>query len=72
MKGRPGLRQVASTLLKVFVQRFMKVDVMDPQARDFDPIYAEATFLDPRHKILRPAAQLQAAMCGLLREVCPV
>ena len=50
----------------------MKVDVMDPQARDFDPIYAEATFLDPRHKILRPAAQLQAAMCGVLREVCLV
>ena len=69
MKGRPGLRQVASTLLKVFVQRFMKVDVMDPQARDFDPTYAEATFLDPRHKILLSAAQLQAAMCGVLCEV---
>jgi len=72
MKGRPGLRQGASTLLKALVQRFMKVNIMDPQARDFDPIYAEATFLDPRHKILLSTAQLQAAMCGVLREVCLV
>ena len=68
MKDRPGLRQVASTLLKALVQRFMKI--MDPQACDFDPIYAEATFLDPRYKILLSTAQLQAAMCGVLREVC--
>ena len=70
MKDRPGLRQVVSILLKALVQQFMKIT--NPQACDFDPIYAEATFLDPRHKILLSAAQLQAAMCGLLREVCIV
>ena len=60
MKDRPGLRQVVSILLKALVQQFMKIT--NPQACDFDPIYAEATFLDPRYK--------QAATCGVLHQVC--
>lgn len=61
------MRVVAATLLQELENRFEKV--LQPSSVSFDPIYLEATLLDPKYKILLSPEQLEAAKAQILREV---
>ena len=67
MKEKPGLRAIASTLLRELTRRFQKV--LDPQTPACDPVYIKGTFLDPRYRILLSSTQVAAAKSDILHEV---
>ena len=65
MKEKPGLREIASILHRELNRRFESI--LDPQAPVFDPLYVNATFLDPSYRIVLTSAQDEAAKCDILR-----
>ena len=72
MKEKPGIRQIATTLQRELLSRFDKV--LNPSCALFDPVYVEATLLDPRYRIVLTPDQLEAAKVQLLQDVsfyCP-
>ena len=66
MKDKPGVRVIACKLQQELTSRFEKV--LNPSSGSFDPIYVEATLLDPKYKILRNRHQ-EAAKAQLLLDV---
>lgn len=56
MKDKPGIKHVVTVLQQELSDRFDKA--LHPSCALFEPIYVEATFLDPRYKIVLSASQL--------------
>lgn len=67
MKEKPGMRQIATVLQQELSNRFDKV--LNPSCALFDPVYVQATLLDPRFKIVLTPDQLEAAKVQLLHDV---
>ena len=67
MKEKPGVRTLATVLQQELMRRFEKV--LSPGCASFEPVYVEATLLDPRFKIVLNYEQLEAAKLQLLRDV---
>lgn len=67
MKDKPGVRVIACKLQQELTSRFEKV--LNPSSGSFDPIYIEATLLDPKYKILLNRHQEEAAKAQLLLDV---
>ena len=67
MREKVGVRVVATVLQKELERRFEKV--LQPSSASFDPIYLEATLLDPKYKIVLTHEQLEAVKGQVLRDV---
>ena len=67
MKEKPGIRQISTVLQRELSSRFEKV--LQPSCYSFEPVYVEATLLDPRFKIVRTPDQFEAAKLQLLHDV---
>ena len=67
MKEKPGVRTLATVLQQELSHRFEKI--LSPTCASFEPVYVEATLLDPRFKIVLNDEQLEAAKLQLLRDV---
>ena len=67
MKEKAGLRLIASILQQELMDCYAKF--FQPKSTSFDPIYLEATLLNPKYKILLDCEQLAAAKARLLQEV---
>ena len=67
MKEKPGIRQIATILQRELSSRFEKL--MKPSCVSFEPVYIEATLLDPRFKIVLTRDQQEAAKLQLLHDV---
>lgn len=67
MKERPGIRHIATVLHHELSSSFEKV--LNPSSSTFEPVYVEATLLDPRYKIILTPDQLEAAKLQLLHDV---
>lgn len=63
MKDKPGVQVIACKLQQELTSRF---EVLNPSSGSFDPIYVEATLLDPKYKILLNRHQEEAAKALLL------
>ena len=67
MKTNPEVSEIARILQRELQRRFRRFT--DPGDADFNPLFAVATTLDPRYRVILNSLQLQAAKQHILKEV---
>lgn len=69
MKSQPELevKEAARILQRELQKRFKKFT--DPAAYEYNPLFAMATALDPRYRVILNTLQLQSAKQQILKEV---
>ena len=67
MKSHPEVSDIARILQRELQRRFRKFT--DPGDTEFNPLFAVATTLDPRYRVILNTLQLQAAKQHILKEV---
>ena len=67
MKSQPEVKEAARILQHELQKRFKKFT--DPAEYEYNPLFAMATTLDPRYRVILNTLQLQSAKQQILKEV---